>query len=202
MKIGIIGTGRMSGGLGKRWAKAGHDVMFGSRDPQKAQALAAQIGANAHGGSQQDAITFADVLLLATPFDKTEAALRELGSLAGKVLIETTNNYVDNNPVSTTERIMQWSPSARVVKAFNTVFWQIIHSDPAEAKSRPDVYIVGDDADAKEITAQWVEAAGFHAVDAGPAKNAHHLENLAYFIIEMGYQQKMGTDIGFKIVKI
>ncbi len=124
MKIGIIGTGRMSSGLGKRWVAGGHEVMFGSRDPAKARALAAQIGGGAHGGSQADAVSFAGVLLLATPFDQTEAALRDLGSLAGKVVIETTNNFVDKNPVSTTERIMQWSPGARVVKAFNGVFWQ------------------------------------------------------------------------------
>ncbi len=202
MKIGIIGTGRMSSGLGKRWVDAGHEVMFGSRDPVKAQALATQIGGGAHGGSQADAVNFADVLLLATPFDKTEAVLRDLGSLAGKVVIEITNNFVDSNPPSTTERIMQWSPGARVVKAFNGVFWQQIHSDPAPTEQRPDVFMAGDDAAAKQIAAQWIEAAGYHAVDAGPAKNARHLENLAFFVIEMAYGQGMGPGVGLKLVKV
>ncbi len=202
MKIGIIGTGRMSSGLGKRWADAGHEVMFGSREPAKAQALAAQIGGAAQGGSQADAVKFADVLLLATPFDQTEVALRGLGSLAGKVVIEITNNFVDHNPLSTTERIMQWSPGARVVKAFNGVFWQQIHAAPAPAEQHPDVFMAGDDNAAKQIAAQWIEAAGYHAVDAGPAKSARHLENLAFFIIEMAYGQGMGPGAGLKIVQV
>ena len=202
MKIGIIGTGRMASGLGKRWADAGHEVLFGSRVPDRARTLAAQIGGAAQGGSQADAVNFADVLLLATPFDQTEAVLRDLGSLAGKVVIEITNNFVDNDPASTTERIMQWSPGARVVKAFNGVFWQQIHAAPAPADQRPDVFMAGDDAAAKQITAQWIEAAGYHAVDAGPAKNARHLENLAFFIIEMAYGQSMGPGAGLKIVQV
>lgn len=202
MKIGIIGTGRMASGLGKRWAKAGHEVFFGSRDPGKARQLAAEIGANAQGGSQAEAVAFSDTLLLATPWNATEDVLRGLGSLAGKVVIETTNNFVDQNPVSTTERIMAWAPGAKVVKAFNGVFWQIIHADPAQAKTRADVFIVGDDADAKAVTAQWVDAAGFHAVDLGAAKNAHHAEKLAFVIMELAYGQGLGTDIGLKLVKV
>ncbi len=62
--------------------------------------------------------------------------------------------------------------------------------------------MAGDDADAKQIAAQWIEAAGFHAVDAGSAKNAHHLENLAFFIVEMAYGQGMGSNIGLKLVKV
>lgn len=202
MKIGIIGTGRMASGLGRRWANAGHEVFFGSREPAKARQLAAAIGANAQGGSQAQAVSFSDTLLLTTPWDATEATLRSLGSLAGKVVIETTNNFVDQHPVSTTERIMSWAPGVQVVKAFNTIFWQILHADPASAQSRPDVFIVGDAAAAKAVTAQWVAAAGFHAVDAGPASNAHHLENLAFFVIELAYSQQYGTDIGFQLVRV
>lgn len=201
MKIGIIGTGKMGSGLGRRWANAGHEVMFGSRDPAKAQQLAAQIGANASGGSQADAVNFADVLVLVTPWDRTESVLRSLGSLRGKIVIETTNNYTDQNPLSTTERIMQWAPGAKVVKAFNGVFSQIIHADLAAQKARADVFIAGDDAGAKAITSQLVEDAGFRAVDAGPAKNARHLENMAFFIIELGYNQGWGTKAGFQVVQ-
>ncbi len=62
--------------------------------------------------------------------------------------------------------------------------------------------MAGDDTEAKQIAAQWIEAAGFHAVDAGPAKNARHLENLAFFIVEMAYGQGMGPNVGLKLVQV
>lgn len=200
MNIGIVGTGNIGGGLGKRWAKAGHSVMFASRDPNKARQLAAGIGASASGGSYAEVVAFSEVLLLATPWgDATESALRALGSLDGKILIETTNNFKDSNPVSTTERIMAWTPGAKVVKAFNTIFAQIIAADPASLASRPTVYIVGDDADAKQTVSALIRDLSFDVVDFGPAKNAIHVENLGRAIVELGYGQGMGTTIGFKL---
>lgn len=201
MKIGIIGTGKMAKGLGRRWANAGHEVLFGSRDAEKAKALATEIGGNASGGSQQEAVNFSDVIVLAVPWDAAEATLKSLNGLAGKTLIETTNNFVDRNPVSTTERISGWAIGAKVVKAFNGVFWQILHGDPA-AQARADVLIAGDDASAKQTTAQLVTDAGFNAVDMGGAKNAHFLEEWAFLVIELAYGQGMGTNIGLKVMKV
>ena len=207
MKIGIIGAGRMGSGLGKRWAQAGHQVMFGSRDPEKALGIATEVGtnangANASGGSYADVLAFADVLLFAVPWDKAEAVLADLGSLDGKILIETTNNFVDHDPRSTTERIMTWAPGAKVVKAFNTIFAGIIQADPADAKERPSVFMAGDDADAKQITAQLISDAGFDPVDAGPVKNARHVENIAFAIVELAYGQGMGSNVSFKLIRV
>jgi predicted dinucleotide-binding enzyme len=203
MKIGIIGTGRVGGGLGKRWAHAGHQVMFGSRNPDKARLFAAETGADTSAGSYQETVAFADLLLLATPWgDATESTIRALGSVDGKILIETTNNFVDKNPVSTTERIMAWASGAKVVKAFNVIFASIIAADPATLKVRPDVFIVGDDADAKQIVSGLIHDLGFGVVDVGPAKNAHHVEKLGQLIVELGYAQGMSTNIAFRLEKV
>jgi predicted dinucleotide-binding enzyme len=175
--------------------------MFGSRDLDKARQTGSEIGAQ--GGSYAQAATFGDVLLLSTPWDKTEDILRDLGALDGKIIIETTNNFTDHdNPRSNTERIMAWTPGAKVVKAFNTVFQQIIHTDSAAAKDRPSVFMAGDDTDAKQIVAQLIIDAGFDAVDVGPARNAKHVENLALAIIEFAYGQGMGTSVSFKLIKV
>ncbi len=202
MKIGIIGAGKIGGGLGKRWLKAGHEVMFASRDAAKAQKAAAQFGANARGGTYADAVAFADVLLLSVPWEATEAVVRGLGSLSGKILIETTNNFVDQNPASTTERVMAWAPDAKVVKAFNGIFAAIISSDVSDPASLPDIFLVGDDASAKMVVAQLAADAGFDSVDFGPAKNARHVENLAFAVVELGYGQGKGTNVGLKLVKV
>ncbi len=201
MKIGIIGAGKIGGGLGKRWLKAGHQVMFGSRDRAKANDIAAQLGANASGGTYAETVAFADVLLLSIPWNATEAVVRGL-KLDGKIVVETTNNFVDQNPISTTERIMAWAPGAKVVKAFNTIFSQIINSDLSDPAALPDVFLVGDDANAKEIVARLVADAGFRSIDVGPAKNAHHVENLAFLVIELGYGQGMGTSVNVKVIQV
>lgn len=202
MKIGIIGAGKIGGGLGKRWLKAGHQVMFGSRDAEKARAFAAGLGANASGGTYAETAAFADVIVLAIPWDAVQATADDLGSLDGKIVIETTNNFADQAPTSTTERIMAWLPGAKVVKAFNTIFAQIIASDVSDPARLPDVFLVGDDPAAKQTVATLALDAGFNSIDVGPVKNARHVENLAFAIIELGYGQGMGTNVNFKVIKV
>lgn len=201
MKIGIIGTGRMATGLGRRWANAQHQVMFGSRDAARAEALAREIGANASGGTQQAAVDFGDVVVLTTPWNATEETVKAL-NLDGKVMIETTNNFSGDDSVPTTVLIQRWTPKAKVVKAYNAVFWQILHAPQENARARGTVFIVGDDAEAKRIAAEVIADTGFDAVDAGAAVNAHHLEKLASFIIELGYAQGQGTNISYAIARI
>lgn len=196
MKIGIIGTGRMGTALGRRWAQAGHEVCFGSRDPAKAEAVAQTIGANARGGGYADAVAFGEVLLLSVPWKATQEVIESLGSLQGKVLLECTNNVGgDDGDVGTTEQVAQWARGAQVVKAFNTIFYQII-----EAEHEPlTVFMVGND-DAKAKVSPLVQDAGFEPLDAGPIGNAHYLDALARFIIHLGYQRGMGQHIAYKLV--
>lgn len=91
LKIGVLGTGRMAGNLGKLWAAQGHQVFFGSRETQKARALAESVGPNVRGGTLAEAAAFGEVILLAVPWLAAEATLKTLGSLAGKILVDITN---------------------------------------------------------------------------------------------------------------
>ena len=198
MKIGIIGTGRMGTALGRRWALAGHEVCFGSRDPEKAAAVARTIADTVRGGTYAEAVAFGDVLLLSVPWKATQEVVQSLGPLNGKVLLECTNNVGgDDRDAGTTELVAQWARGAKVVKAFNTIFYQII-----EAEHEPlTVFIVGDD-DAKATVSPLVRDAGFEPVDAGPIDNAHHLDALARFIIHLGYQRGMGQRIAYQLVQV
>lgn len=202
MKIGIIGTGKIGGAVGKRWVKAGHQVLFGSRDPQKATALAQSIGANASGGSYADAVHFGQVLLLSTPWTATREVLQSLGSLEGKTLVDCTNNVTgDEHGGSTSEQVAQWAKGAKVAKAFNTIFYQILEADPATAPERPTVFVVGDD-DVKLTVTQLVLDAGCEPIDAGPLSNARYLDALAQFIIHLGYGRGMGQHITYKLMRV
>ena len=93
MRIGIIGTGTVGATLGKRWAATGHEVMFGAREPGSAKvtSLVAAAGVKTRAGSVAEAARFGEVVVLATPFDATEAAIRQAGDLAGRVVIDCTN---------------------------------------------------------------------------------------------------------------
>jgi hypothetical protein len=94
-----------------------------------------------------------------------------------------------------------WARGARVVKAFNTVFFQILHADQTSGE-RGTVVIVGDDAEAKRIVGGLIRDAGFEPLDAGGLKNAHHIDNLAALIVELGYGQGQGTNIAYKLVRL
>jgi len=93
MKIAIIGAGNVGGALGANWAGKGHDICFGVRDPkaEKTQSLLGKIGGKARAGSPAEAAAFADVIVLSTPWPATEAVIRSMGDLKGKIVLDATN---------------------------------------------------------------------------------------------------------------
>jgi len=202
MNIGILGTGRMATGLGNRWAKAGHTIVFGSRDLDKGREAIAYIGGDTSVGSYQEVVDASEVIMITVPWPAVRETLTHLERLRGKILLEITNVFEDDPAGSTTEQIIGWAGGARVVKAFNAVFSQILHVPQEDMLVRPDVFMIGEDADAKAVIGQLITEAGFDPFDAGGVENARHLQNLALFIIEMGYSQKRGMGIGFKIVQV
>jgi len=209
MKIGIIGSGNVGGALGTRWAQAGHDVTFGSRNPASddMRQLVAKAGAAARAASSKEALEVSELLLLATPWPSTKAVLEGLGDLTGKVLIDATNPllpYLSGLEVGTTtsaaEQVAGWARGAKVVKAFNTVGFNIM-ANPAFGADRPVMFYCGDDAAAKQTVRPLVEQLGFEAVDAGPLSQARVLEPFALLWISLAYAQGQGRDIAFKLLR-
>lgn len=137
MKVAVIGTGNMGTGLGRQFAAGGHEVIVGSRDPERAKAKAEEIGASGHG-TYADAVAEADALLLAVNWWTIDDAISQLGDVDGKIVIDCTNPYTDDTystPAdlggkSAAEVIAEKLPGARVVKAWNHVFAQIVNSSP------------------------------------------------------------------------
>ena len=95
MKVATVGTGNMATGLGRQFVKAGHEVIVGSRDPERAKAKAEEIGASGHG-TYPEAIAQADAFLLAVPWWEIESVYPQLGEVDGKILIDCTNPYTDD----------------------------------------------------------------------------------------------------------
>ncbi len=199
MKVTLIGSGNMGSGLAKQLAKAGHSLVITGRNATKAQELARSVGAVARSESPAAG---ADVVIVATPYAGAVDALRAAGDLNGRVIVDITNpltaDYMGlsiGHSTSAAEEIQKAFPQAKVVKAFNTVFAQILAAGPTLAGATVPVYFAGDDAQAKEKVKALIASTGFKPVDAGPLKNARYLEPLAGLNIYFGYGAGLGTAI-------
>ncbi len=209
MTIGIIGSGNVGGTLGTRWAQGGHDVVFGSRHPASDQLrqLAAKAGPTARAASIQETVAAAELLLLATPWPATRTVVEGLGDLGGKVLVDATNPLMPNlaglelgTTTSAGEQVAGWARGAKVVKAFNTVGFNIMEN-PAFGPDRPVMFYCGDDAAAKQTVRPLVEQLGFQAVDAGPLSQARLLEPFALMWISLALVYGQGREIAFKLLR-
>jgi predicted dinucleotide-binding enzyme len=205
MKIGIIGTGRMGSGLGKLWAAKGHTIMFGARDLAKAQRVAATLGASA--GTPAEAVAFGEVILLAVPWTAAQTALQALGSLAGKVLIDLTNAFgadggpaLLGQPTSGAEQIAGWAPGARVVKAFNGIYYEHLGRSQFQGQAE-GLFYCGDDPAAKALVAQLGTDAGFDPVDCGPLTAARLVEPLGFLWMQLAFRQGHGPDTALKLLR-
>jgi NADPH-dependent F420 reductase len=201
MKVAIIGTGNMGAGLAAALATNGHEVSIGARDLVKAAALADKIGHGAVGGGMAAAAKLADVIILALPFAAAADAIRQAGDLTGKVLVDIANpisadykELVIGHTTSAAEEVQKLAPQAKVVKAFNTIFAQLLAPEARQGTSL-QVFIAGDDGAAKEAVSALAQSAGFTAVDAGPLSNSRYLEPIGEMNIHFGYFLGQGPTV-------
>ena len=201
MNIVIVGSGNMGTALASRLVKAGHKVSIVSRDSTHASALAAKVGAQAAPAAL--AAHDADIVIVATPYTEAVAALRTLGDLRGKTVVDITNplnaDYTGltiGHTTSAAEEIAKAVPGGEVVKAFNTLFAPVLQDGPDFDRGiTAPVFYAGDSARAKEAVDTQVKSIGFAPVDAGPLRNARYLEPLAGLNIYFGYGAGKGTGI-------
>jgi predicted dinucleotide-binding enzyme len=185
--IAIVGTGRVAAALGPQFAELGHEVIYGSREPARAEVreLVRSTAANASARSPQDAVRAAGIVVLAVPGAAVEEVVRSLGDLSGKIIIDPTNptqrgedGLVEHAVESSNAEIIQkLAPRAHVVKAFNTLSAQTM-GDPESAGGPITIPIVGNDAAAKATVAELIEGIGFETMDLGPVRFAHVVEGM------------------------
>jgi 8-hydroxy-5-deazaflavin:NADPH oxidoreductase len=172
VKIGIVGAGRIGGNLAAEWSRRGHDVVVSfKRNRDELDALARAVGARA--GTVEEAVEHGDVVVLSVPWSEISAIADSL-SLAGKVLIDTTNQYAAGRVVPIPGGIptAQYNagrfPGARYAKAFNTYTSAFQASVGDGRHPRPvAMFVGGEDDEAKRVAFALVRDAGFEPVDAG-----------------------------------
>ena len=202
MNIAIIGPGNMGLGLARLFAAKGQNVTLAHKDVEVAERLAAEIGSNVQGKTIADAVSGADIVILATPYDAAAAAIKEAGNLTGKILVDITNPITPDymaltigHTTSAAEEIAKLAPDAYVVKAFNTVFWQALPFEVRKGNPAVQVLLAGDDEDAKKTIANMVTDLEFEAIDAGPLANSRYIEPVGELNIHLGYALGWGTAI-------
>ncbi len=210
MQIGIIGSGSMGLSLGKFFARAGHDLLFGTRTPQRVNEWIASESLSAQTGSYADAAQFGDVVLLVTGWSETQSAIKAAGSLNGKILVDCSNpDGADGcyhvNPARTmsgAEEIAQWAVGAKVVKTLNHVYGSMLLAGPQFNGDRPTVFYCGDDSAANAVVANLLQETGLDPVDVGSLKSARYLEPLAGLAAHLGENMGLGGEnIAYKLLR-
>lgn len=173
------------------FAKAGHHVRIAnSRGPSSLQGLVAEIGENAEATTGQDVVDASDVILIAIPWTKREEALGELDGWDDKIVIDAMNAYTEDFEIedlgtkTSTEFTRALVPGARVVKAFNTIFFKrlVTEGKPKGTKGRLAMPVASDDPAAKRVVMDLIDEIGFEPVDTGG-------------LIEGGRRQEPGSPI-------
>ena len=173
MRIGIIGAGHIGGGIARQFAGAGHEVMVSfSRDRASLDKAAGEIGPAASAGTPTEAVAFGEVVVISVPWNTLPGALDQAGSLAGKIVIDTTNQFGSPPLPAAGETAAHFNAGrmtgARYTKSFNT----LTSAFQAETAGRTGAdrvvqWLCGDDAGAKQVVAGLIEDAGFAPVDLG-----------------------------------
>ncbi|WP_426956092.1 NADPH-dependent F420 reductase [Muricoccus radiodurans] len=180
-RIGVIGSGRLGGAVGTLWAKAGHPVLFSSRNPERLRELVEAAGPNARAGTPAEAAAFGDAVLVAVPYGALPQVGRDLaGALRGKVVLDACNAVAARDGAIAQEvaergigiTSAHYLPGTRLVRAFNTLGSRVLTEQAHRQGAPMAIPLAGDDAAALEIASALVRDAGFDPVVVGPLARA------------------------------
>ena len=186
MKIGIIGAGSIAGTVGQLWARAGHTVHYGARRPDRPGPLLA----GAKGvtiGTMEDAAAFGEVVFCSFPYGAWPEVSRLIARVVGgKVVLDSANAYPERDGAfaqgaldageGTGAPVARLLPGARLVRAFNSVYFKTLETEAHRAGDRVGIPLAGDDRDALAVAAKLVSDTGFAPVVAGPLRRARDFD--------------------------
>ena len=204
--IALIGTGDVSAAFGPRLAQLGHQVIYGSRTPDRpdVREMLQATGSGASAALPDEAAARADIVMINVPWSVAEEVVLGLGDLAGKIVIDPINpRIVDEDGyrhyptyTSNAERIQNLAPRAFVVKAFNTISSDTM-IDPDVLGHPVTIPIAGNDAAAKQTVAGLAEALGYEAIDVGPVRYAHIVEG--FYLLRSNARDLLGDHFEYHL---
>ena len=177
-KIGIVGSGHIGGNLGILLAKAGYEIFYSSRHPDRLKNLVRTAGPKARAGTVSEAIAFGDVIVLSVPLKAIpELDAEAKKALKDKIVIDTSNPYPERDGVIAEEArkdqdgmgafVARLLPGARIVRAFNTVYFEDLKKTVNTGGEKIGVPLAGDDQEGLKAAEELVKAAGLDPVVVG-----------------------------------
>jgi predicted dinucleotide-binding enzyme len=187
MRIAIIGAGNIGGTLGGKWSQAGHDVVYGVRNPS--------------GESQQavaEAVDGAEVVVLAVPGAAAKEVIRSLGqALSGKVVVDATNDVGGSGKLHALDEA---ADGALPVRAFNTLGWECL-ADPVVGGQRADMLYGADEGPAKDVAEQLIRDIGLEPVWLGGVDAFDVVDSVTRLWFTLVFQRQLGRRLAFKVLR-
>jgi predicted dinucleotide-binding enzyme len=206
MNIVIVGAGNVGRALATGWTRAGHKVTLAGREPARSNGGGLKQQGFSGFATNEAAIAAGEVIVLALPWSALANALKSLGSLAGKIVIDAINPLTPDRSLalghndSAGETVARLAPGARVVKAFNTTGANNM-ADARYSGGKLLMLVAGDDQHAKQTAMTLASDLGFEAVDAGPLAMSRYLEPMAMVWIRLALVQQLGRNFGFALLR-
>ncbi|MBP6471585.1 MAG: NAD(P)-binding domain-containing protein [Chloroflexi bacterium] len=201
MKISVLGAGNIGGTLGGKWAAAGHEVVFGVRDPQaeKVQLLLAKAGNGATAVPVPAAAAGADVVVFAVPGGAMGETAVALGSkLNGKILVDTAN-LVGQTPMNSLSLLRQAAPASPLFRAFSNLGWENF-ADPVIDGVQVDLFYCGDGGDGQTAVHTLIADIGLRPVYLGGVDQADLVDSLTRLWFVLALQRGYGRHLAFKLM--
>lgn len=205
MRILILGAGNVGSALGGRWLEIGHDVRFGVPDPDSPKYAALPKDRVQRANERRGA----EVIVLAVPFPAAQPALEALGDLKGAIVIDCTNPLAMGpdglyltlgHDTSGAEQVASWAKDASVFKTLNQTGAENMSAAGAY-RTKPVMFVAGDDKARKPAVLGLVSELGFDAVDAGPLRAARLLEPFGMLWIELALKRGLSREFAFALAR-
>jgi predicted dinucleotide-binding enzyme len=174
-KIGIIGAGNLAKTLARKFLKAGYEVtLSNTRGAASLTDVIADLGKGAAAGTPEAAVK-AEIVILAIPWDQIKT-LTKLTDWKNKIVIDATNHFISYAPEfktadlggkASSEVVATFVPGARLVKAFNTLYFKILGADPSFGGGKRVLFLSGDDLEAKKVVSELIVSMGHAPIDIG-----------------------------------
>lgn len=199
MKIAVIGAKIIGGTLARKWAQAGHQVMFGVRtvDNPETQALAAEL--NARVGTAGQAIAFGEVVLFAIPGNAmAEAIAANAAALNGKIVMDAANR-MGGGAMNSAALFAAHAPGAQVYRAFNSLGWENF-ANPMFGEVQADLFYCGPAGAGQTAVEALIRDVGLRPVRLGDISQVGLVDTIGSLWFALAFGQGMGRNLAFKVL--
>lgn len=201
MQIAILGAGNIGGTLGRKWAKAGHSVIFGVRDVNspKTQALLQSIPHGARADTVASAIELGDVVLLSVPNAVVgEIIDKHAKLLDGRIIIDATNNF-GKTPISCVGTLQTKTPLAKIFRAFNSLGWEAF-AEPQFGNLQADLFYCGAKGEARLVVEKLINEVGLRPVCLGGLDQVSVVDSIGVLWMRLVFGQGLTRHLAFKML--